>query len=383
MPGQDSPNLTLGMLEEPPPAKFAHSNDPPSQSTEALKDIAFGSLAGSIGKIIEYPFDTVKVRLQSQSLSLPLYSGPLDCFRQSIRAAGVIRGLYRGISAPIVGAAIETSSLFFSYRIAQDILLSTFYRGIGVVERGQLSMGTLATCGAMSGAFTSLLLTPIEVVKCQMQVPLEAGASRGPGPFSIIGNVFRHLGILGFWHGQLGTLIRETGGSAAWFGSYEGTCALFRRYNARHDQRQASSAATTEHFARQTPPALPIYQQLIAGATAGVMYNLVFFPADTVKSRMQTEEVGSSRPAALVKQASQQPALSASTVVDPPTKGTSGSVASTVSPSRQTFWEAGKALWRQQGLAGMYRGCGITVARSAPSSAFIFAIYEGLRGWWG
>ena len=37
-----------------------------SQSIEALKDIAFGSTAGVLGKFIEYPFDTVKVRLQSQ-----------------------------------------------------------------------------------------------------------------------------------------------------------------------------------------------------------------------------------------------------------------------------------------------------------------------------
>ena len=84
------------------------------QTTEALKDIVFGSAAGTVGKIIEYPFDTVKVRLQSQPEHLPLqYTGPLDCFRQSIQRDG-LRGLYRGISAPLAGAAIETSSLFLS-----------------------------------------------------------------------------------------------------------------------------------------------------------------------------------------------------------------------------------------------------------------------------
>lgn len=81
---------------------------------DALKDIGFGSLAGVAGKFVEYPFDTVKVRLQSQPDHLPLrYSGPVDCFRQSFRQDGFF-GLYRGISAPLIGAAIETSSLFFS-----------------------------------------------------------------------------------------------------------------------------------------------------------------------------------------------------------------------------------------------------------------------------
>ena len=46
---------------------------------------------------------------------------------------------------------------------------------------------------------------------------------------------------------------------------------------------------------------------------------------------------------------------------------------------RETFWENGKTLWKQQGTKGMCRGCGITVARSAPSSAVIFAVYEGLK----
>lgn len=85
-----------------------------NQGAEALKDIIFGSTAGIAGKFVEYPFDTVKVRLQSQPDHLPLrYTGPLDCFKQSVQHDG-LRGLYRGISAPLVGAAAETSSLFFS-----------------------------------------------------------------------------------------------------------------------------------------------------------------------------------------------------------------------------------------------------------------------------
>lgn len=161
-----------------------------------------------------------------------------------------------------------------------------------------------------------------------MQVPLETtGApTRRLGPLSLIASVYRHQGVLGFWHGQLGTLIRETGGSAAWFGSYEGMSILFRRM--RHDAKDAS---------------LPIHQQMTAGAVAGMSYNFMFYPADTIKSRMQTEDVR------------------------------------LLAGGKRTFWAAAKSLWKQQGLKGLYRGCGITVGRSAPSSAFIFTIYEALR----
>lgn len=284
--------------------------------------------------MIEYPFDTIKVRLQSQPDYAPLrYAGPLDCFRQSLRAEG-FAGLYRGISAPLLGAAIETSSLFFSYRIAQDVLQATLLTS---TQGTRLPLSALVACGAASGAFTSLLLTPIELIKCKMQVPQPLSSLSRPGPLSIIASIFRHHGVLGFWHGQLGTLIRETGGSAAWFGSYEGVSALFRKYNGPSTLTASSS---------NNQAALPTWQQMVAGAAAGTSYNFMFFPADTIKSRMQTEEVG----------------------------GIGG---------RRTFWASGTALWRQQGLRGLYRGCGITVARAAPSSAFIFAIYEGLRDWSG
>lgn len=84
------------------------------QGEEAIKDIICGSTAGIVGKYIEYPFDTVKVRLQSQPDNVPLrYTGPLDCFKKSLQRDGFI-GIYRGISAPLVGAAVETSTLFFS-----------------------------------------------------------------------------------------------------------------------------------------------------------------------------------------------------------------------------------------------------------------------------
>lgn len=280
-----------------------------------------------VGKLIEYPFDTVKVRLQSQPNDKLLYKGPLDCFRKSIHTDG-IRGLYRGISAPMTGAAVENSCLFFSYRIAQEALRATVYPGTD-----PLPFSALLLSGAASGSITSLALTPIELIKCKMQVPMDGGSrGKSAGPLTIIASVFRQDGLLGFWRGQMGTLIRETGGSAAWFGSYEGVSALFRRYS---------------HTPSTEKTSIPIYQQMIAGATAGISYNFLFYPADTIKSRMQTEDV---------------------------TRATA---------QRRTFWDVGKILWKQGGVRGMYRGCGITCARSAPSSAFIFTVYEGLRSYFG
>jgi mitochondrial ornithine carrier protein len=302
-----------------------------AQGLEALKDVVYGSSAGVLGKFIEYPFDTVKVRLQSQKVSTTniRLSGPLDAFATAFRAPeGPLANLYRGISAPLVGAAVETSCLFFSYRIAQDALVSLSpslrHNQDSPAERVQLPFAYLVGCGAASGAFTSLALTPIELVKCKMQVP--SSTSRAPSIPQIIRTIFRTYGLRGFWHGQLGTLIRETGGSAAWFGSYEGVKMLYMQHDA-SIQRMSD---------------VKVWQQMSAGAVAGMFYNFAFYPADTIKSRMQTEVVEAG-----VK------------------KGTFGGTA--------------RELWRQSGLRGFYSGCGITVFRAAPSSAIIFSVMEALR----
>lgn len=163
---------------------------------------------------------------------------------------------------------------------------------------------------------------------------------RKPTIPTIIASIWRHQGLMGFWHGQMGTLIRETGGGVAWFGGFEAMKLLFRR--------MGTTAQKGGEKDMMPDDALAVWQRMAAGAVAGMSYNFLFFPADTIKSRMQTEDVGLKR----------------------------------ITGGKSTFGSVGKAIWRQSGIKGLYRGCGITVARSIPSSAFIFTIYEELKTVW-
>jgi ornithine carrier protein len=219
------------------------------------------------------------------------------------------------------------------YRLACDALKNSgVYPELRRHPERDLPYTGMLYCGMVAGAITSLFLTPIELVKCKMQVPIETPGRvvLQPGILSVITSIYRHQGFLGYWHGQFGTFIRETGGGAAWFGGYEGMKMLFKKMNASPKQDDD----------------LPVWQRMASGSTAGAAYNFMFYPADTIKSRMQTEDV---------KQ---------------------------LTGGRSTFSAVGKALWKQHGLKGMYRGCGITVARSIPSSAFIFTVYEELKKRW-
>ncbi|WWD21617.1 hypothetical protein CI109_106103 [Kwoniella shandongensis] len=338
-------------------------------ATNALEDVAFGSVAGMVAKVFEHPFDLVKVRLQSQPTDRALtFTGPLDCFKQTYSKEGW-RGLYRGISAPIVGAACENAVLFLCYnkcKAAIVALRSDKSRG------RELSMPETALAAAGAGATASFVLTPIELIKCRMQVQMLAreGAFGGgavtpapgvhpfatipststtsnplaaprpnptvaplKGPLGLIVDTVRTSGLRGLWLGQTGTLIRETGGSAAWFSTYEFAARYFisRHQSTIVDDRKASKAD------------LRTWELMASGALAGMSYNVILFPADSVKSSMQTSaELNPHKPA-------------------------------------PGFWPTAKMIWKMRGLRGMYAGCGLTVLRSAPSSAMIFLMYETLE----
>ena len=175
-------------------------------------------------------------------------------------------------------------------------------------------------------------------MQVQMLAPQAAGASPRtlPGPIAVLMSVVRTNGVRGLWLGQTGTLIRETGGTAACFSTkeYVASLLLARR--------------------RATDSELRPWESALSGAVAGAAFNLALFPADTVKSTMQTAE--ELRPVAVDALSVQHKATFGSTFV---------------------------ALYRAQGVRGLYAGCGITVARSIPSSALIFLIYDGLKKTFG
>ncbi|KAF7338695.1 hypothetical protein MVEN_01045300 [Mycena venus] len=326
-----------------------HSLDerPKSGALRAVKDIGYGIAAGIASKIFEHPFDLTKVRLQSQVLDAEArFSGPIDCLNKTWRNEG-IRGLYRGLPAPIVAAMAENASLFLSYNELQDVIKRINHQHTAEAS----SMPQIALAAAGAGAITSFLLTPIELVKCKMQVQMlvapavSSSLSSQPqqllGPLAVTMSVIRNAGIRGLWLGHTGTFIRETGGTAAWFTTKEFVASLLvaRR------QTKPKDGTLTSASAKELRP----WESALSGACAGAAFNLALFPADTVKSAMQTEE--ELRPVArsLGK-----------------------------APPRPSFLATFKAMYRAQGIKGLYAGCGITVARSGPSSAIIFLIYDGL-----
>ena len=182
-------------------------------------------------------------------------------------------------------------------------------------------------------------------MQVQMLVTPASTTATLPGPMAVLSSVIRNGGLRGLWLGHTGTLIRETGGTAAWFTTKEFVAGLLV---ARRRKRQGEPVTLTPSGHPQLLP----WESAFSGACAGAAFNLALFPADTVKSTMQTEE--ELRPSKF--------------------RGAT---------PKSTFVETAKALYRAQGVRGLYAGCGITIARSIPSSAIIFLIYDGLSRTFG
>jgi mitochondrial ornithine carrier protein len=111
---------------------------------------------------------------------------------------------------------MENSVLFIAYNHIQQ----TIRRISGTHHAKPLTIEQLCLAGAVSGGVVSFVLTPVELVKCQLQVS-ESASGRFKGPFSLLSHTIKTRGFFGLYRGHWGTLMREVAGGAAWFGVYE------------------------------------------------------------------------------------------------------------------------------------------------------------------
>ena len=261
--------------------------------------------SGVIGKVVEYPFDTVKVRLQCQEATGTRFRGAADCFVHLVRYGGA-GSIYRGLSAPLAGSIAENAVLFAAYGSIQKLLRAG--------SDAPLTVGQLTVAGALAGTVVSFVMTPVELVKCRMQVQAP-GASAGPWRTAF--DLFKMSGVRSLFKGHTATMARETFGGAAWFGLYELTCTLLSP-----DGRKSSLSQS---------------QLMAAGSLGGIANNAILFPADVVKSQVQVETRVGERPQYLRRLV---------------------------------------ALHRLEGVRGLYRGFGVTLLKAVPANAVIFGTYE-------
>ncbi|EGD80114.1 hypothetical protein PTSG_10388 [Salpingoeca rosetta] len=176
-----------------------------------------------------------------------------------------------------------------------------------------------ALCGFSAGIVVSFVLSPIELIKCRLQVQnLNGSEGRYKGPIDCLVKVMKEEGIVrGLYRGNLATILREAPGNMAWFSTYH----------------IMSNKMVPEGKTRDD---LSWYHNALAGGFSGMAYWTAFYPADTVKTLQQSS---------------------------PAYEG-------------QNFTTVFRNVYNSQGFRGLYKGWGLTVARAMPSNAVLFMAYE-------
>lgn len=207
---------------------------------------------GCAGILFGYPFDTVKVHIQTQKPNQRLYNGTLHCFK-TIIARESAAGLYRGITSPMAGVALVNAIVFGVY---------------GNIQRNSADPDSIKThflAGTTAGLVQTVITSPMELAKTRMQLQSQQakGALVFRGPLECVRYIQRTEGIRGIYRGFGITAIRDVPGFASYFVLYE--------------------------LMIRTSPDPGAFHTLMAGGFAGVLSWIFSCPIDVVKTRLQAD----------------------------------------------------------------------------------------------
>ncbi|KAF8078725.1 mitochondrial carrier [Lyophyllum atratum] len=293
---------------------------------------AFAGIGSGLTKVaVGHGFDTIKTRLQCSPPGT--YRGARDVLTKIIRNEGVF-ALYKGATPPAVGwAAIDSLLLgsLHNYRLFLHRHGMTESTGTGV---SRLTLMGHGIAGLFAGLTSTLIATPIELLKVKLQLQSQRSASdrQFKGPVDCARQIIRAQGILGMWSGFTGSLAFRS--NFFWmFLSFEALMRGFSRLAGTPYEISVGSA------------------NFVAGGLGSFAFWGMAIPADNVKNRMMSHPYPLPYP---------QPSASMQATV-----------------TRPSFISTARHIYSSNGIAGFFRGLGPCLLRAFPVNACAFFVYEG------
>ncbi|OIW17139.1 hypothetical protein TanjilG_21116 [Lupinus angustifolius] len=178
--------------------------------------------------------------------------------------------------------------------------------------------------GVGSGALQSFLISPVELVKIQVQLRGICGTKLPPsrsckGPIRVVQNIWKNEGLVGMYRGLFITMIRDAPSHGVYFWTYE----YMKEQLHPGCRKNCDESLNT---------------MLVAGGLAGVTSWVFCYPFDVVKTRLQAQTPSSLK-----------------------YKG---------------IFDCFAKIVREEGHAALWRGVETAVARAFVVNGAIFAAYE-------
>ncbi len=283
--------------------------------SQGQKDVFAGTVGGIAQVLVGQPLDILKVRLQTSPPGT--YTGMLDCATRIVSHEGPL-AFYKGTLTPLLGVGACVSIQFG----VVEALKRQFSSSNVAAGKGEgLSYGQYYLAGGIAGVANSFVAGPVEHIRIRLQTQPSPPLYRGP--IDCIRQVLGQSGLFnGVYRGQIPTFAREFHGMGMYFLTYEALVS----------HKLASDNITRDQ--------LPSSYAMFAGAMAGYGLWLTAYPADIIKSKLQTDSLNPTQRRY---------------------KGTLDCV-------KQTF--------RADGVKGFFRGLLPTLVRSPFANAATFVAFE-------
>lgn len=165
---------------------------------EFFKSLICGTFAGIANCISGFPLDTIKVRMQMESVGL------LQCIYSTYKEGPLT--FFKGVYYPLVTIPIVNAVSFSSYEL---------YKRLSNCQ--ELSFRNGIEAGAFSGIIGSLIVNPVELVKCRMQ----ADHGKFKNSAECLHKIVRESGVRELYRGMFSTLMRELPSMGGQFAAYE------------------------------------------------------------------------------------------------------------------------------------------------------------------
>ncbi len=288
-----------------------------------------GSCAGAFTKTAVAPLERIKILMQVQALSLEAQA--------KIKSAGDKKGIVEGVNARYTGSfqgfyrivkeegflALYKGNLANIIRVIPNYGLKFGFNDIikdAVLKPGQkvsdLTFMQLMVSGTAAGLIQIFGTYPLEVIRTRISLSQGFGV-KYRGIIDCFVQTVKKEGYGAMFKGIGPTILS----GAPYVGLQMSFYQLFKNYS-------------PEHLRDQT------WYNLCGGALSGLTAQMIAYPGDTVRRRMQTNGMGGTERA------------------------------------YKNSWDCSMKILRREGVRGFYLGAGANAFRALPGAAIQFSSYD-------
>lgn len=243
--------------------------------------------ASLLSTTVGFPLDSIKTRMQTHS-----YKNALDCFQSTIKNEG-LKGLFRGILAPLISTSFSRSFTVSIYTNSKPLIASILPQfHLNNISNNQTkrfiqNFPVSFLSGMVSGAVISLFACPFELTKIFQQIVIVVNRDTNINLNSknlptkvldVANNIIKFEGLKGLYSGYRYHIIRDSISAGLFYSVYETVKLQLQLINKENN-----------YFSDINKSRIDALCVPFSGAIAGGLAWFSVYPLDTIKSQYQRD----------------------------------------------------------------------------------------------